>query len=58
MNPITNIDILNNRYLKIESMIRSGKIYEIENILNEIVDIERLHRKISLCLNKFFLFVY
>ena len=48
MNPITNIDILNNRYLKIESMISSGKIYEIENILNEIVDIERLHRKISL----------
>ena len=29
-------------------MISSGKIYEIENILNEIVDIERLHRKISL----------
>ena len=48
MNPITNINILNNRYLKIENMINSGKIYEIENILNEIVDIERLHRKISL----------
>jgi DNA mismatch repair protein MutS len=48
MNPITNTDILNNRYLKIENMISSGKIYEIENILNEIVDIERLHRKISL----------
>jgi DNA mismatch repair protein MutS len=48
MNPITNVDILNNRYLKIENMISSGKIYEIENILNEIVDIERLHRKISL----------
>ena len=48
MNPITNIDILNNRYLKIENMISSGKMYEIENILNEIVDIERLHRKISL----------
>ena len=48
MNPITNINILNNRYLKIENMISSGKIYEIENILNEIVDIERLHRKISL----------
>jgi DNA mismatch repair ATPase MutS len=29
-------------------MISSGKMYEIENILNEIVDIERLHRKISL----------
>jgi DNA mismatch repair protein MutS len=48
MNPITNVNTLNNRYIKIEKMIKSGKIYEIENILNEIIDIERLHRKISL----------
>ena len=46
MNPITDINTINNRYEKIEKMI--DKVVEIELILNEIVDIERLHRKISL----------
>lgn len=46
MNPITNIDTLNNRYEKIDKML--SIVNEVELILNEIIDIERLHRKISL----------
>lgn len=48
MNPITNIDELNKRYDMIDFFAKTGKINEIEKILNEIIDIERLHRKISL----------
>lgn len=48
MNPITNINELNNRYNLIDLFMNSDKITVIEKILNEIIDIERLHRKISL----------
>jgi DNA mismatch repair protein MutS len=48
MNPITNIDELNQRYDMIDFYAKSGKINEIEKVLNEIIDIERLHRKMSL----------
>jgi DNA mismatch repair protein MutS len=45
LNPITNINELNKRYDMIDYFIKSNKIYEIEKLLNEIIDIERLHRK-------------
>jgi len=48
LNPITNINELNKRYDMIDYFIKSNKIYEIEKLLNEIIDIERLHRKLSL----------
>jgi len=48
LNPITNINELNKRYDMIDYFIKSNKINEIEKLLNEIIDIERLHRKISL----------
>ena len=57
MNPITNINELNKRYDLIDSFIafslpesnyEKNIINTIEKILNEIVDIERLHRKLSL----------
>jgi len=48
MNPITNINILNKRYELIDLLMNSDKLLYIEKILNEIIDLERLHRKISL----------
>ena len=48
MNPITNIEELNKRYDMIDFFAKSGYCNEIEKILNEIIDIERLHRKMSL----------
>ena len=48
MNPITNINILNKRYELIELFLNSNLLNSIEKLLNEIIDIERLHRKLSL----------
>ena len=48
LNPITNINELNKRYNLIDYFLKSNKINEIEKLLNEIIDIERLHRKLSL----------
>ena len=52
LNPILSIDELNNRYDLVEmmNMEQDGeRIYiKIENYLNKIFDIDRLHRKISL----------
>jgi DNA mismatch repair protein MutS len=48
MNPITNIDILNKRYDLIDIFLKSNLLNSIQKILNEIIDIERLHRKLSL----------
>jgi len=48
MNPITNVVELNKRYNLIELFLNSGKTVEIEKILNDIIDIERLHRRMSL----------
>lgn len=48
MNPITDIKELNKRYDLIDLFMNSNKIIEIEKVLNEVVDIERFHRKISL----------
>jgi len=52
LNPILSIDELNNRYNLIENMsmeINGVYIYKkIEDYLNKIFDIERLHRKITL----------
>jgi DNA mismatch repair protein MutS len=48
LNPITNINELNKRYQLIELFLESDLTQNIQKILNEIIDIERLHRKISL----------
>jgi DNA mismatch repair protein MutS len=47
-NPITNINELNQRYNNIELFMKFHKLANIEAILNEIIDIERMHRKMSL----------
>ena len=46
LNPILNIDTLNNRYNTVEKLLPHYNRFE--DILNKISDIERLHRKISL----------
>ena len=46
LNPILDIDKLNRRYTQIEAFIPIYK--DLEKYLNEITDIERLHRKMSL----------
>lgn len=48
LNPITNKDKLNIRYNQIEYILNLNEIEKLESILKNIVDIERLHRKISL----------
>jgi DNA mismatch repair protein MutS len=48
MNPITNINELTRRYSYIEMFSKCENINEIENILSEIIDIERMHRKMSI----------
>ena len=47
-NPITNVEELNNRYYKIDIFISSNVIDKITNTLSEIIDIDRMHRKLSL----------
>lgn len=47
-NPITNVEELNNRYDKISAFIKSDSTNKIINTLSEIIDIDRMHRKISL----------
>ena len=47
-NPITNIEELNNRYNKIEEFMKCNSMDKIENTLSEIIDIDRMHRKMSL----------
>ena len=48
LNPITDSKKLNLRYDQIEYILSSSILGELESILKNIVDIERLHRKISL----------
>jgi DNA mismatch repair protein MutS len=48
LNPIFNIDELTNRYDNIDIMINSDQIDMIEELLNNIYDIERLHRRVAL----------
>jgi DNA mismatch repair protein MutS len=48
MNPITNIDELNKRYNHISLFLNFDNLDIVEKILNEIIDIERLHRKLLL----------
>jgi DNA mismatch repair protein MutS len=47
-NPITSVTELNKRYDLINIFGKYEKLGEIEGILNEIIDIERMHRKMSL----------
>ena len=47
-NPICEIEELNNRYDMINNILDKDVSDEINDILKEILDLERLHRKISL----------
>lgn len=48
MNPMTNIDELERRYEQIEKIQSLGIYSEIEKHLNEINDMERMHRKMEI----------
>jgi DNA mismatch repair protein MutS len=48
LNPITNVDKINSRYDQIEYLLNFGKLDNLDNILKNIADIERMHRKITL----------
>ena len=48
MNPITDINELEKRYDLVNLFLNFNDLNKIEKLLNEIIDIERLHRKISL----------
>jgi DNA mismatch repair protein MutS len=48
LNPIFNTTELTKRYNDIDTLLNSNNINEIEDILNNVNDIERLHRKIAL----------
>ena len=48
INPINNVSTLNKRYDIIETLLDKDFNSDIQKILAPIVDIERLHRKISL----------
>ena len=48
MNPITDINELEKRYDLVSLFLKFNDLNKIEKLLNEIIDIERLHRKISL----------
>ena len=48
LNPITSTIELNKRYEQIDYIIKNNKLDLLENILKNIADIERLHRKIYL----------
>ncbi len=48
MNPITNIDELERRYNQIEKIENLGIYEDIEKHLNEISDMERMHRKMEI----------
>lgn len=47
MNPITNIIKLRERYNLVKKLLDKNKNKKIEQLLNEIIDIERLHRKMT-----------
>jgi len=46
--PLINIDDINNRYLLINSLINNSHYEKIANLLEDIVDIERLIRRIDI----------
>lgn len=48
LNPIVDSDKLCRRYSLITNMIESKKMVELEKNLNNIIDIERLHRKMRI----------
>lgn len=48
LNPINNKDELNNRYNKIDEILKENKFKTINKKLNNIIDLERVKRKILL----------
>ena len=47
-NPSTNVNIIQKKYDLIEEFINKDCINKTERLLNEIIDIERMHRKMSI----------
>ena len=48
LNPIIDEKIINKRYDEIEELLKNNKFKEISSLLNNIIDIERIKRKILL----------
>lgn len=48
MNPITSVKELEKRYMQIEKVMNLGIHEDIEKHLNEMIDMERMHRKMEL----------
>ena len=48
LNPITNVEVLENRYNWIDLLRADKKYSKIKPILNQVFDIERLHRRLTL----------
>ena len=51
LNPIIDATDLNNKYDKIDFLLKEGKFKDISKILNNIIDLERIKRK--MIVNKF-----
>ena len=47
-NPLFDEKILNSRYNSIEEILKTGLYKNLREVLKDIIDIERLHRKMSL----------
>ena len=48
LNPIINSNLLNKRYKLVETFLENDKYIEIRNVLKNIIDIERLHRRMAM----------
>ena len=47
-NPSTSVSVIEKRYMMIDNFIKSDNIDKFDKILNEIIDFERMHRRMSL----------
>jgi DNA mismatch repair protein MutS len=48
LNPLSDVAKINIRYDQIEYLLNFGKLDDLDKLLKNIVDIERMHRKITL----------
>lgn len=46
--PIVDVDELNNRYILIEKLVKDNNCFELQNLLEDISDIERLIRRLEI----------
>ncbi len=48
LNPLSDVNKINDRYDQIEYLLNFGKLDDLDKLLKNIIDIERMHRKITL----------